>query len=60
MKRPNPAKRGDYLINWFLSVFDGRKAPYPKHAFHGLAHHMREHLARNGSAYRAKYKRKDK
>lgn len=60
MKRPNPAKRGDYLINWFLSVYDGRKAPYPKYAFHGIAKYMRDHLAREGSAYRAKYKPRGK
>lgn len=44
-------KRADFLLNWFLKVYDGRKAPLPRRAFRGIASLMREHLA--GSDYAA-------
>lgn len=37
-------QRAEFLIKWFLDVFDGRKAPFPKKAFNPVANQMREWL----------------
>ena len=50
-------QRAEFLTNWFLEVFKGRKAPYPRRCFKGIAHHMEELLARGGQ-YKSKYKKK--
>lgn len=44
------AKRADFLMNWFLSVFNGLKAPFPRKSLKGVAALMEEHLA--GTNYR--------
>jgi hypothetical protein len=44
-------KRADCLLNWFMKVYDGRKAPLPRRSLRGIACLMREHLA--GSDYTA-------
>jgi hypothetical protein len=38
--------RAEFLIRWFLSVFNGRKAPFPRYAFHGIASLMQDFLAK--------------
>jgi hypothetical protein len=48
--------RGDYLMNWFLEVFNGRKAPFPRKCFKAIACLMEEHLA-SGGEYAKKYKK---
>jgi hypothetical protein len=35
-------QRAEFLIKWFLDVFNGRKAPYPRRCFRGIAYHMEE------------------
>ena len=49
--------RAEFLTNWFLEVFKGRKAPFPRRCFKGIAQHMEELLA-SGGPYMAKYKKK--
>jgi hypothetical protein len=49
--------RAEFLTNWFLEVFKGRKAPFPRRCFKGIAQHMEELLA-SGGPYKAKYKKK--
>ena len=49
--------RAEFLTNWFLEVFKGRKAPFPRRCFNGIAQHMEE-LLRAGGQYKAKYKKK--
>jgi hypothetical protein len=36
--------RAEFLIRWFLDVFQNRKAPYPRRCFRGIAYHMEEFL----------------
>jgi len=36
--------RAAFLMNWFLSVFEGRKAPFPRRSFKGVAHYMEQFL----------------
>jgi hypothetical protein len=48
---PNPKRRGPnpraaFLMRWFLSVYEGRRAPYPKRAFGAVARHMHRYLKR--------------
>lgn len=50
-------QRAEFLTNWFLEVFKGRKAPFPRRCFKGIAHHMEELLA-SGGQYRTKYAKK--
>jgi hypothetical protein len=50
-------QRAEFLTNWFLEVFKGRKAPFPRRCFKGIAHHMEELLA-SGQQYKAKYAKK--
>ena len=50
-------QRAEFLNNWFLEVFNGRKAPFPRRCFKGIAYHMQELLA-SGGQYKAKYKKK--
>ena len=50
-------QRAEFLTNWFLEVFNGRKAPFPRRAFKGIAHHMEELLA-SGGQYEKKYAKK--
>jgi hypothetical protein len=38
-------RRAEFLIKWFLDVFNGHKAPYPQRCFRGIAFHMQEFLA---------------
>jgi len=51
--------RGEFLINWFLEVFNGVKAPYRRRNFAGIAAHMEELLA-SGGQYKAKYQKRRK
>lgn len=37
-------QRAEFLIRWFLDVFENRKAPYPRRCFRGIAYHMKEFL----------------
>jgi len=46
--------RAEFLINWFLEVFNGRYAPYPHRCFAGIANQMRVLLSIGGS-YTEKY-----
>jgi hypothetical protein len=32
--------RAAFLMNWFLKVFNGRKAPFPKQCFKGIGTYM--------------------
>jgi len=32
-------QRAEFLIKWFLDVFENRKAPYPRRCFRGIAYH---------------------
>ena len=50
-------QRAEFLTNWFLEVFKGRKAPFPRRCFRGIALHMEELLA-SGGQYQTKYKKK--
>ncbi len=50
-------QRAEFLANWFLEVFKGRKAPYPRRCFKGIAKHM-EDLLSSGGQYQQKYKKK--
>jgi len=36
--------RAAFLMNWFLKVFNGRKAPFPRRSFRGIAHLMEQFL----------------
>lgn len=36
--------RAAFLMNWFLKVFNGRKAPFPRRSFKGVAHYMEQLL----------------
>lgn len=47
-------QRAEFLTNWFLEVFKGRKAPFPRQCFKGIAQHMKELLA-SGGQYKRKY-----
>jgi hypothetical protein len=49
--------RAEFLANWFLEVFKGRNAPFPRRCFKGIARHMEELLA-SGGQYKAKYAKK--
>lgn len=40
-------QRAEFLIRWFLDVFNGHKAPYPGRCFRGIAFHMDEFLKDN-------------
>lgn len=40
-------RRAEFLMKWFLDVFNGHKAPYPSRCFRGIAFHMQEFI--NGS-----------
>jgi hypothetical protein len=40
-------RRAEFLIKWFLDVFNGRKAPFPRRCFRGIAFHMEEFLKGN-------------
>ena len=51
--------RAEFLTNWFLEVFKGRKAPFPRRCFKGIAQHMEDFLA-SGGRYKSKYKKKRK
>ena len=53
-KRSIRERRADFLMNWFLQVYDGRKAPFPRRSFRPVANLMREHMA--GSDY-TKYRK---
>jgi len=48
-------RRAEFLANWFLSVFNGRKAPFPRRCFKGVASMMEELLA-DGGQYKEKYR----
>ena len=37
-------QRAEFLMRWFLDVFNGHKAPYPMRCFRGIAFHMQEFL----------------
>jgi hypothetical protein len=37
--------RAEFLMKWFLDVFDNRKASYPSRCFRGIAYHMEEFLS---------------
>lgn len=37
-------QRAEFLMKWFLDVFNGRKAPHPRRCFRGIAYHMEEFL----------------
>ena len=37
-------QRAEFLMKWFLDVFENRKAPYPSRCFRGIAFHMKEFL----------------
>lgn len=37
--------RAEFLIKWFLNVFNGRKAPFPRRCFKGIACHMENLLS---------------
>jgi hypothetical protein len=50
-------QRAEFLTNWFLEVFKGRKAPFPRRCFRGIAQHMEKLLA-SGEQYKSKYKKK--
>lgn len=50
-------QRAEFLTNWFLEVFTGRKAPFPRRCFNGIARHM-EALLASGGQYKAKYAKK--
>ena len=49
--------RAEFLTNWFLEVFMGRKAPFPRRCFRGIAQHMEELLA-SGGQFKTKYAKK--
>ena len=49
--------RAEFLSNWFLEVFNGRKAPFPRRCFKGIAQHMKAMLA-SGGQYKTKYMKK--
>jgi hypothetical protein len=49
-------RRAEFLTNWFLSVFNGRKAPFPRRCFKGVASMMEEMLA-DGGQYKEKYQK---
>lgn len=51
--------RGEFLMNWFLEVFNGVKAPYRRRNFKGIAHQM-ETLLASGGQYKAKYQKQQK
>ncbi len=38
-------QRAQFLIKWFLDVFEGHQAPYPRKCFQGIALHMKDWLA---------------
>lgn len=40
---PNDAspERAEFLIEWFLENFEGRRAPFPRKCFASVAHWMR-------------------
>jgi len=40
-------QRAEFLIKWFLDVFNGREAPFPRRCFRGIAFHMEEFLKGN-------------
>lgn len=50
-------QRAEFLANWFLEVFKGRKAPFPRRCFKGIVYYMEEPLARGGQ-YKTKYAKK--
>jgi hypothetical protein len=50
-------QRAEFLANWFLEVFKGRKAPFPRRCFKGIAQHMEELLSSAGP-YKTKYAKK--
>jgi hypothetical protein len=50
-------QRAEFLANWFLEVFKGRKAPFPRRCFRGIARHMEELLA-SGGQYKRKFAKK--
>ena len=50
-------QRAEFLTNWFLKVFNGRKAPFPRRCFKGIAQHMEELLS-SGGQYKTKYAKK--
>ena len=50
-------QRAEFLTNWFLEVFNGRKAPFSRRCFKGIAQHMKELLA-SGGQYKRKYAKK--
>jgi len=50
-------QRAEFLANWFLEVFKGRKAPFPRRCFKGIAQQM-ETLLASGGQYQKKYKKK--
>lgn len=41
--------RAAFLMGWFLSVFKGRKAPFPRRSFKGIAHLMEQFLEECGT-----------
>ncbi len=50
-------QRAEFLTNWFLEVFKGRNAPFPRRCFKGIAQHMEE-LLTSGGQYKTKYAKK--
>ena len=50
-------KRAEFLTNGFLEVFNGRKAPFPRRCFKGIAQYM-EALLASGGQYQTKYMKK--
>jgi len=44
MNAKQKTQRAAFLMNWFLKVFHGRKAPFPRRSFRGIAQHMEQFL----------------
>jgi hypothetical protein len=44
MTKQQNLDRAAFLIRWFLKVYGGRKAPFPRKCFRGMAHHMEQFL----------------
>lgn len=55
MKTKERLNRAEFLMNWFLEVFEGRKAPFPRYCLKGISFHMKE-LLKNSKQYKKKYK----